>query len=327
DLKLPDWCPAHLRIGHLRTGAHGRESLLLLSASHWGIHHENDSLNLYYWKKGEELLSDLGYLWDHPLKPNNIRALAHNTVLVNEKNQISKGRGGEVLHFKTFEKVKVMEMASSAYKETSVYKRTSVLIDHGNGQNYVVDFFRVEGGEIQDYVFHAIEEIQEMKGILPKTGKGKAIYDFSDVKTSQGNDVWLAKWKTGAHITMTAWSVGQAGEKVFVAKGWGQRDWKNADIGTTIPYIVRRCKGNGLKTFISVFEGHEEKIPFVSSVQLIDGSGIIAIDTLLGRDYIMSMHDSGILKIETPEGIQNINGHFAAASVQKGQLVWSESFS
>ena len=90
-LSFPDWCPPNLQIGHLRTGLDGRESLLLLSASPWGIHHENDSLNLYYWKNGTSLLSDLGYLWDHPLKPNNIRALAHNTVLIDEENQISKG--------------------------------------------------------------------------------------------------------------------------------------------------------------------------------------------------------------------------------------------
>lgn len=159
--------------------------------------------------------------------------MAHNTVLVNKKNQIRKGRGGEVIHFKTFERVKVMEMASSAYSETSVYKRTSVLVDHGNGQNYVVDFFRVEGGETQDYVFHASGEIQEIKGITPTPEQGNAIYDFSDVKTAQGNGVWLAKWQAGEQMA-AAWSVGQEGEKVFTGKGWGQRDWKNEDIGATI---------------------------------------------------------------------------------------------
>ncbi|MCX6908045.1 MAG: hypothetical protein NTY01_08385, partial [Verrucomicrobia bacterium] len=60
-LSFPDWCPPELRIGHMRTGEDGRESLLTLSASHWGNHHHSDSLNLYYWKKGRELLSDLGY--------------------------------------------------------------------------------------------------------------------------------------------------------------------------------------------------------------------------------------------------------------------------
>ncbi|WP_154858319.1 heparinase II/III family protein [Cyclobacterium xiamenense] len=324
-LNLPDWCPPHLRIGHLRSGKDGRESLLLLSASHWGIHHEQDSLNLYYWKKGKELLSDLGYLWDHPKKSQNIRTLAHNTVVLNEKDQIKAGRGGEPVHYKVFEKIKIMEMASSAYVEVSTYKRTSVLVDHGNGHNYAVDFFRVAGGEIQDYVFHATGEIHEINGIPTSSWKESSIYDFSEVKTAEGNHVWVTKWKAGADLTVAAWSVGQLGERVFLANGWGQRDWKNADIGATIPYIVRRTKGKGLKTFMSVFEGFEGNLPFVKNVTCLEGSGIIAIDTLDGRDYIMSCDDSGALAFETAKGIQVLTGHFAAASVRNDQLVWMES--
>ena len=49
-LKLEDNCMPELRIGFMRTGETGRESLLTMSASHWGVHHHRDSLNLYYWK-------------------------------------------------------------------------------------------------------------------------------------------------------------------------------------------------------------------------------------------------------------------------------------
>src|SRR6185369_12858747 len=153
-LALPDFCPPELRIGHMRTGAEGRESLLLLSASHWGGHHHEDSLNLTYWKKGAELLSDLGYLWDHPQKHQAARTVAHNTVLIDGKDQATKTRGGEVRFFRTSEHVKVMEAASQAYSDAGLYRRTSALIDHGSGRNYVVDFFRVQGGSTQDYVFH-----------------------------------------------------------------------------------------------------------------------------------------------------------------------------
>ncbi len=322
-LTFPDWCPPQLRIGHLRTGDDGRESLLLLSASHWGVHHENDSLNLYYWKKGCEVLSDLGYLWDHPLKPQNIRTVAHNTVLIDEKNQVSKERGGEVLFFKTFENVKVMEMSSSAYPEASLYRRTSVIIDHGKGQNYVVDFFRVEGGKQQDYVFHGAESSCKVYDIeLEPLTSGK-LYDFSNIRTADGAGVWRATWKSGTNMNCVAWSVGQQGEQVLVADGWGQRDWKNSDVGATIPYIVRRCKGKGVKTFISVFEGYEGVNPFVRNVRLIDPAGIILVETALGRDYVMSMPDTGILKINSGTGRQKIKAHFAAGSVQNNKLVWN----
>jgi len=326
-LTLPDWCPPHLRIGHLRTGLFGRESLLLMSASHWGVHHENDSLNLYYWKKGAELLSDLGYLWDHPQKPNNIRALAHNTVLIDEQNQIRDGRGGEVLFFKIFANIKVMEMASTAYSNALVYKRTSVLIDHGNGQSYVVDFFRVQGGEIQDYVFHASGEILEIDGISPKATTGLSLYDFTDIKAADGNAIWSTQWKSENGLTTKAWLRGQEGEEVATATGWGQRDWKNADIGATLPYFVRRKRGNNLQTFISVFEGYEGDEPFVKSVKLMDDSGIVAVETLNGLDHIMSMHTTGEMAIDLPDGIKKIMGHFAAVSVKEGKIVWMESLS
>jgi hypothetical protein len=326
-LHLNDWCPPYLRIGHLRTGLQGRESLLLLSASHWGIHHENDSLNLYYWKKGAALLSDLGYLWDHPLKPNNMRTLAHNTVLIDEQNQIRKGRGGEVLLFKSFSNVKIMEMASNAYSNAIVYKRTSVLVDHGEGQNYVVDFFRVQGGEIQDYVFHASGELLALNGIAPKMQEGLALYDFTDIKASKGNAIWNTRWKCENGMISRAWALGQEGEELFAARGWGQRDWKNADLGTTLPYFVRRKRGKSLQTFISVFEGHEGDDPFVRNVKLIDNSGTLSVETRKGTDHIMSMHKTGEMRIELPEGKKKINGHFAAASVSDGSVMWMEALS
>jgi hypothetical protein len=321
-LTFPYWCPPQLRIGHLRTGNDGRESLLLLSASHWGVHHENDSLNLYYWKKGREILSDLGYLWDHPLKPQNIRTVAHNTVVIDEKSQIGKGRGGDVLCFKTFENVKVMEMSSSAYPEATLYRRTSAIIDHGKGQNYVVDFFRVEGGKQQDYIFHGVEDNFGVEGLELQSLAGE-LYDFRNIRKANGAGIWTAKWNSGDAMTCVAWSVGQPGEQAMIADGWGQRDWKNSDIGATIPYIVRRCKGEGVKTFISVFEGYEGASPFVQNVRVIDPEGTLLIETALGQDYVMSMPDTGVLKINSGTGQEEIKAHFAAGSVQHKKLAWS----
>jgi hypothetical protein len=326
-LQFPDWCPPSLQIGHLRTGKDGRESLLLLSASPWGTHHENDSLNLYYWKKGTALLSDLGYLWDHPQKPNNIRALAHNTVLLDEQNQIKKGRGGEILFFKTFPNVKVMEMASKAYSQALVYKRTSVLVDHGNGNSYVVDFFRVQGGEIQDYVFHASSNELTINGLSPVAKAGLALYDFEDIKTSDGKGTWNSQWQSENGLTTRAWSLGQEGEEMFVGDGWGQKDWKNADIGATLPYFVRRKRGDKLQTFVSVFEGFEEGKSSVKSVSLLDKTGVVMVETPFGRDYIMSMHNKGEMTIKHKEGKEKISGHFAAASVRNGQMIWKEVLS
>jgi hypothetical protein len=318
-LSFPDWCPPELRIGHMRTGADGRESLLTLCASHWGNHHHYDSLNLYYWKQGRELLSDLGYLWDHPQKHMATRTVAHNTVVIDEKDQVAKERGGDVLFFKTSEHVKAMEATSRAYPGAKLYRRTSAVIDHGNGRNYVVDFFRVEGGKRQDYVYHGFTNTCDVLDLKLEALPAEKLYDFTNVRAADGTGVWRATWKCGGKMTCVAWNIGQPGERVLVADGWGQRDWKNSDIGATIPYIVRRCEGNGVKTFISVFEGHEGGAPFVRRVKLLDPSGMLVIETALGNDYVMSMPDAGTLTVRS----SRITGHFAVASVQNGTLAWT----
>lgn len=321
-LKLPDWCPEALRIGHLRTGDEGRESLLLMSASHWGIHHELDSLNLYYWKMGYEVLSDLGYLWDHPLKKQNLRTLAHNTVLLDEQDQAKQERGGDVSFFKTCKHVKAMEMSSKAYPQAKLYRRTSAIIDHGTNGNYIIDFFRVHGGKKQDYVFHATERECKVHGLKLHSQEDGTLYDLKNVRSANGEGTWRITWKREGKMNCAAWSPGQAGEQVFLADGWGQRDWKNSDAGATIPYIVRRSEGEGEKLFISVFEGHAGSEPLVRNVKIIDERGVVEVETLLGKDFIMSMSATGVFRARKGGQLINLSGHFAVASLQKGTVAW-----
>ncbi|HPO72687.1 MAG: hypothetical protein GX785_16545 [Armatimonadetes bacterium] len=153
-LSLPDIVFPFLSQGNLRTGENGRKSLALLNASDWGGHHHMDSLDLYYWKDGHELLSDLGYLWDHPDSYQTRRTFAHNLVVVDRKDQKTRDRGGSFHLFGCTPRVKVMEASSRAYDAASTYRRTCIQVDHGDAGSYLVDLFRVEGGTERDYVFH-----------------------------------------------------------------------------------------------------------------------------------------------------------------------------
>lgn len=321
-LNFPDWCPSDLRIGHMRTGPDGRESLLMLSASHWGVHHEKDSLNLYYWKKGAEILSDPGYLWDHPLKRQNIRTVAHNTVVVNESDQETQGRNGSVVFFRTSPQVKVMEATANAYPNARIYRRTSAIVEHGNGKNYVVDFFRVDGGEIRDYVFHLSNSAFDSSGLSLDPAASADLYDFTNIRRGSGSDVWNISWQLNAGMHGKVWALGSSGEEVFVADGWGQRDWKNSDIGTSIPYVVRRCRHKGLKTFISVIEGYESGLPFVRDVRMIDDRGIIAVDTEIGTDYIVSAFGAGDEALVYGPGVSLVNGYFGVISMRGEKMDW-----
>lgn len=319
-LAFPDWCGPELRIGHLRTGADGRESLLLLSASHWGGHHHLDSLNLSYWKQGYEVLSDLGYLWDHPRKHQTGRTLAHNTVLLDEKDQQTRDRGGDVRFFRTSEHVKVMDASSQAYAGASLYRRTSAVIDHGGGRSYVVDVFRVRGGKRQDFVFHASAPLAGFAGAAERPDTLK-LYDFDRVRAIEAAGTWRVRWPAGAGLTAIAWALPQEDERAFVADGWGQRDWKNTDLGATLPYVVRRTEGDGLKTFVSVFEAHTGEAALVRDVRRV-GASVLAIETTLGVDHVLVPPEAGVLEVPGVTGSAVARGQFAVASVRDGRVVW-----
>ena len=163
--SLPDIVFPYLAQGYLRTGELGRDSALLLNASDWGGHHHIDSLDLYYWQDGRELLSDLGYLWDHPDKHQTTRALAHNLVLIDGADQQTRNRGGSFHLFATAPAVKAMEASSSAYAAASEYRRTCVQVDHGDAGSYVVDIFRVDADAPKQYVFHGPGNDYQVEGL------------------------------------------------------------------------------------------------------------------------------------------------------------------
>ncbi len=321
-LKFPDWNPKSLRIGHLRTGQYGRESLLLLNASHWRGHNHWDSLNIYYWKKGHEILSDFGYLWDHPKKEMTSRTLAHNTVLIDEKDQISTERGGSIEHFSTSKHVKMMEAESSAYSEATLYRRTTAIIDHGEGRNYIVDFFRVQGGQTQDYVFHL--DTLDYKIFLSSSLQEckEEVYDLENIKRLGHSTTWRIQWPAGGEMQAQGWMDSQDDEVNFIGEGWGQKDWRNSDYGAKATYVVRRCKGDDLKTFVSVFEGTDSREFFVKNVSYDPDQNLLVIDTSEGTDYVMSALEDLRIELSTDAGDLTFEGHFVAVSIQNRKQKW-----
>src|SRR5206468_10300182 len=62
------------------------------------------------------------------------------------------------------------------------YRRTSAIIDHGDGRNYVVDFFDVEGGRTRDYIFHGPNN----KFTAATSPADVQLYDFKNVRRRRG---------------------------------------------------------------------------------------------------------------------------------------------
>ncbi|OQC22790.1 MAG: Heparinase II/III-like protein [Verrucomicrobia bacterium ADurb.Bin063] len=273
--------------GLLRLGESGRDGLALLDASNWGGHHHRDSLNLYLWKDGHELLSDLGYLWDHPDKNMTVRTLAHNLVLIDGQDQKTTGRGGAFAFFALSPRLKAMRASSTAYDAATVYERTVVQVDHGDLGAYWLDLFRAQGGERRDYLFHGPSHNYVLEGAVcppPDQDNPAALRDTG------ASGSWKAVWKISDTYRFAAYSPGHPDETLLIADEWGQRDSRNADRGATLPYFFRRRTGAQVDAFVQVFAGFEEGRELVQSVTVTtprDHAVIVEINHAGGRDIVL----------------------------------------
>ncbi|MDP6780033.1 MAG: heparinase II/III family protein, partial [Candidatus Latescibacteria bacterium] len=336
SFNLPDVVFPFLAQGHIRRGAGGRQGLAMLDASDWGGHHHYDSLNLYYWQDGHELLSDLGYLWDHPDKPKTARAFAHNLVVIDGENQRSQGRGGSYHLFSLTPAVKVMEASSTAYPQTSIYRRTCMQVDHGDAGSYLVDIFRAGGGRVRDYVFHGPGQDYELQGLRPGPAGDWQLYapaaeptdydpDLENLRLATGEEPWRITWRVNGAYEFAAWSPGAPGEQVIVGDGWGQRDHKNTDHGAILPYIVRRQEeAGGSDTFVTVFTSGPAGAQLVRGVRFLapeEGSGgvVIEVETGDGVDVVVSQPGQAELMAEAASGEVATDARAAAIVMRDGQ--------
>ncbi|MDE2997943.1 MAG: heparinase II/III family protein [Gemmatimonadota bacterium] len=150
-------------MGHawLGLGEKNRQAQVHLHFSEGGHGHDHaDMLNVTLYAFGEELLSDLGYTHTR-YRPWTVSTLAHNTVVVDGRDQYTGGdKGpsrGRLLAFETaHDTVQWMEAGGErAYPGLArEYRRTVLLADAGEGNVYSLDVFRVRGGARHDWTIH-----------------------------------------------------------------------------------------------------------------------------------------------------------------------------
>ena len=322
DLALSDQFFPALRIGLLRTGNRGRASTALISASDWGGHHHEDSLNLVYWKDGHEALTDLGYLWDRPDKKMTVRTIAHNTVIVNGEDQRREGRGGNLLHFDAGSRVKWLQVSSEAYEVADEYTRLCAIIDHGNSGSYLLDSFLVAGGEQHEYLFHG--PVQE--GVvhnLQLQSSSEGWQDLKDISSWHASQPWSVSFELGRHHQLSVYSLPDGDENTLMGNGWGERGTGSRDnimTGETVPYIVRQRRGPSLRSrFLSLFDVGRRSKPFVWEVQRLsspDGTATgFHVTTEQGSDVVILSAEGQTITVDTPEGTLETNGTMTAFSL------------
>lgn len=163
----------------LRSGDHYEDTLRTLSI-YYGrsnvSHGHKDRLNLGLTAFNMDLMPDLGYpertgAWPKALAWT-ANTISHNTVVVDECPQFGNW-GGKSIYMMDLPGAKVAEVDGNNVYPTSVYIRTSSCIDISEYDFYVVDIFRVRGGNDHLYSFHGPESrLMEVDGLklTPQTG-------------------------------------------------------------------------------------------------------------------------------------------------------------
>ncbi len=154
-----------LGLAILRAGAGAEAAALYLDyGPYCSGHGHPDRLNIIYYDGGAERVTDQGYLGArHEFTPWNHATLCHNLVLVDKAPQ--RRAGGQLLAFAPGETVQAIAAeAAGVYAQTTRYERRLALVDHGPGRRYVVDAFRVSGGETHDFALHGAGQAFQADG-------------------------------------------------------------------------------------------------------------------------------------------------------------------
>lgn len=317
------------------TGVDGRAAFLRYGPS--VTHGHRDDLNLNFFALGRELTYDFGYSLGsaHVQTGWAKQTGSHNLVMVNEKSQLDGGRtGGSAELFAAADQVKVAELSSNdCYKSEGVdsYRRTVALIDTGAKDSYLVDIFRVRGGQTHDLLWHGLGDSMEVQcaslGEVEKGSLASSDYEWG-TKVGPDGDIngqadkgpyWVAPPGTGYGFPYdirrgsatgglsATWTVDDAaGEKMKIdllpPPGCEVITAKGPGILPKLPhadFTILRRKGKDLdSTFASVVQPYTKTNPVAKTESLhadktAGSPAAIKVSLVDGRtDYIFSALDS-----------------------------------
>jgi hypothetical protein len=325
-------------------------------------HAHPDMLNFDLFAFNNWLAPDHGYPEFATRWPSNQEwtgtTIAHNLVLVNKKPQKEIWSG----HTRVFKQLKNFGMlevdGKESYPDVDTYRRTLFLVggqDDADSTAYVVDIFRVNGGNDHVYSFHG------PPGQLTSTGLGLTPHPNG---TYAGENIQKGAWSEGkfpigySHLYnvkadqrppaqfMLDWKVTEPyrsinpGDDIHlrmyaltaandVALADGDPPQNKAGNPRTLQYVLMHRVGENLtSTFVSVFEPYRQ-MPSIKAVRRLDDgkSAYIALQVTKvngSTDYV-------IYNTESRQPVKLANGivlsgtaaflHEKGNVVQKGVLI------
>jgi hypothetical protein len=184
----------------LRSAADDRQCALLRYGPTLN-HGSADEMNVNLYALGREISYDQGYGWAHHRGGWAHTTVAHNVVVVNEKNQLlgAQGAGGSLEHFAQSPRVRLVAADDPlAYASEGVtrYRRLLAMVDAGGG-SYLLDVFDVRGGTRHDFSQHFAGRLEQTEGVTfgpPQTAGSVAGPEYEWWKRIQASG-WIAGLK------------------------------------------------------------------------------------------------------------------------------------
>lgn len=354
--------------GHAILGTGEGDNMVQATLHFGGMHgHEHyDTLNLIFFAKGRELISETQYRPESATNSTrewHTATAGHVTVVVDEKNQTGRqdphtpkrekqpedavpgvtdwnwrwrGHGnvmndGKLRMFNTdFDQVQVVEADGERAYGTLVplkmYRRTIALVKIGDSDCYVVDIFRVRGGQTHDYMLHSCLDLPhglQTSIALNDRLSGTLHQYLTDLRSARTQEPWSAIFTMeDGSASLASYIMPTAAMQVIQGTAPAMRR-----LGTA-PFLSLRHTG-GESIFVAVHHPYTAE-PLVQKVELLplrprDNDAVALRVTLANRvDTIFAAAGDDTRKIwNTRDGRFRFRGRFAHIAEGRGDQRWA----
>ena len=326
-----------------------------------GGHGHRDRLNVGLYYRGMDVLPDLGYPeYANSRWPKRAgwtkNTISHNTVMVNQRQQKTNWVGhGEL--WATSQGVGVIEVRSpEVYPEVRDYRRTLAMVDVSETESYLVDVFRVDGGEDHVLSFHAGEGEVVTEG-LDLTSQEKGTYAGPDIPFGthydgppdgryEGSGFAYLYDVSRAADPMPGWSADwtltdtwgtQIGDVPVhvryrslspvddIALAWGDPPRNKPGNPRRLRYVLQHNRGEDRRSlFVSVIEPYSGDQPNLSEAERIDlglsphdqTAAAVWVKTHDGRTDLLLSSDNSGRMFDLGDGVQAA-GRFVLVSLKR----------
>ena len=331
-------------MGHAVVGMGEKENQVQAHLHYGGAsgHDHRDTLNVIFYAKGKELLSEFGYCRT-TLRGWSSGTAGHNTVVIDQMNQ-----GGGVLgrlgifDTKGPDVYAVEADGTTRYEgKADLYKRALVLVRVGEADSYLFDVFRVRGGSVHDWMQHsnANEEQAFSTDLKPAPREGTLYKHIKELRQATADAPWtmtctcedgaalkthvLAPEKTQVTVGRCPRIRGAQRDESTIHALWmpivAVRRGEPAPEGTEVTEPLR-------STFVAVQEPYREAT-FIDSVRKLESEGgddAVAVAVTIGdaTDYLISTNEEAPYEneMQVPELKLTFRGRLAYVHTEGGKV-------